>query len=475
MDILSIRQNLDSSLKKQKKDFKLLCLFCLIIILCGLFCFFKIFSLKRIFKDIDLYSVCKEKESKNNKDFLGRFLDNIFFLRDEIFYSSNTTMAQNLGEKDVKSGLATVFISNSNDESESLEESIDEQLKDIDLSAVENNFKKLSEKDKFFLGENSFLKVIKKFIKGEDSGLYEDFLPYAISIVFDDLLSLLPYFAVIIAVAILYSLVGHLSCDKGLNNIIHLVCFSTIAGVVIKIVLGLMNSSTNAISVVEGQMEAIFPIILTLITAVGGVVTASTFEPFLAILTSGITKLFSSFLVPIFIFSIVFGVVGNLSKNVKLEKFSKFFTSLFNCIVGVVFTVFMAFLTLHGLTVSTVDTISIKTTKYAIKNYIPIVGSYLSDGVSLILASSVLIKNAIGVGGLIVLFLCLFSPIIQIIVVQLLLKLTSAILEPICDKETPDFLYSISKSLNMLLVSLIAIGFMFLISVSILMCCSNLF
>lgn len=364
---------------------------------------------------------------------------------------------------------------NDSDVEQELSDNIDDQLKDIDFSGIENGFNKLSDKDKELLGENSFLKIVRKLINADDSNLYSNFLPYALSIIFEDLLALLPYFAVIVVIAILYSLVGQMSSDKNLNSIIHLVCFSAIAGVVIKIVFGLMSSATGAINIVEGQMEAIFPIILTLITAVGGVVTASTFEPFLAILTSGITKLFSSLLVPIFIFSIVFGVVGNLSKNVKLEKFSKFFSSLFNSIVGIVFTIFMAFLALHGLTVSSVDTISMKTAKYAMKNYIPIVGSYLSDGVSLILASSVLIKNAIGVGGLLVLFLCLFSPIIQIIIVQLLLKLTSAILEPVCDKETPDFLFSISKSLNMLLVSLVAIGFMFLISVSILMCCSNIF
>ena len=447
-------------LSLKEKDFlKKIFLFCLLFIVFSLFFVVKghTFACK---SNVDTF--CKSSLDKTND-------------------ISNKTICKNLDSKNFNCCVFQTKISNissriplSSSESEDLEDSIDEQLNDIDLSEIENNFNKLSEKDKALLGENSFLKLIKKFINAEDSDIYSNFLPYALSTIFEDLLSLLPYFAVIVAIAILYSLVGQMSGDKSLNSIIHLVCFGTIAGVVIKIVLGLLTSATNAINIIEGQMEAIFPIILTLITAVGGVVTATTFEPFLAILTSGITKLFSSFLIPIFTFSIVFGVVGNLSKNVKLEKFSKFFTSLFNSIVGVVFTIFMAFLALHGLTVSTVDTISIKTTKYAIKNYIPIVGSYLSDGVSLILASSVLIKNAIGVSGLVMLFLCFFSPIIQIVVVQLLLKLTSAILEPVCDKETPDFLYSISKSLNMLLVSLLSIGFMFLISVSILMCCSNL-
>lgn len=358
-----------------------------------------------------------------------------------------------------------------------LEDNINNQLNDIDFSQIDKIFSSLSDSSKNFLGENSFVNIVKKFINADDSNLYNNFLPYALSIIFDNLLGMLPYFSVIVAIAILYSLIGQFSNekDKSLNNMIHLVCFSVIAIIVTKIVFGLLTNATNSISLIQNQMEALFPIILTLITATKNVVTATTFQPLLAILSNGITKLFTAILVPIFIFSIVFNIVGNLSNNIKLEKFSKFFSSLFSWIVGIVFTVFVAFLTLHGLTVSSVDSISIKTAKYAIKNYVPILGSYLSDGVGLILASTTLIKNAIGVSGLVILFAVVFSPIIQIVIVQLLFKLISAILEPLCDKGTTEFLFSISKSLNMLIVCLLAIGFMYLISMSILMCCSNFF
>ena len=89
-------------------------------------------------------------------------------------------------------------------------------------------------------------------------------------------------------------------------------------------------------------------------------------------------------------------VVGKLSSNVKLEKFSKFFSSLFKSIIGVVFTIFIAFLTIHGLTSTSIDKLSIKTAKYALKSYIPILGSYLSAGVGFILLSTSIIKNAVG-------------------------------------------------------------------------------
>ena len=58
---------------------------------------------------------------------------------------------------------------------------------------------------------------------------------------------------------------------------------------------------------------------------------------------------------------------------------------------------------------------------------------------------------------------------------MLLLKLTSSIIETLGDEKISKFLFSAAKSLNMLIISLLAVGFMYLISLSILMSCSNIF
>ena len=365
--------------------------------------------------------------------------------------------------------------SNTDDIEQELEENINDQLNKIEFGEIEDLINNLDAQTKFVFSSNSFLDIVKKLITGEDTELFSSFVPYALNLVFSNILQYVPYFAIIIAIAIVYSIISGISSEKNksISLLINIVCFSAIAVIILSIILQLLKSSLQSIQVMERLMEIIFPIILTLITAIGSVVTASSFQPLLVVLSSGITKIFTVVLIPIFIFSIIFGIIGNLSKNIKLDKFSKFFSSLFNWIIGIVFTIFMSFLTLQGLTVSSIDTISIKTAKFAIKNYIPIVGSYLADGMGLIVASSVLIKNAIGISGILLLFSVVFLPVIQIAIVGLFLKLISAILEPVCDKEVPDFLFSISKSLNMLIVCLVAIGFMFLISVSLLMCCAN--
>lgn len=357
---------------------------------------------------------------------------------------------------------------------EELGDNIDKQLDDIDFSDLDGQLGNLGSNEQNFVGKKSFIDLVKSFVSGENEAAYSAFIPYALGTVFDFVLNYVPYFAVIIAVVIAYSLLSNVTDDGGgVGRIVYLACFGTVATIVLKLVLDVLHTSSDAIALMQSQMEAIFPILLTLMTAIGGTVSASTFQPFMAILSSGIAKMFSAILVPVFIFSIVFCTVGAISKNVKLEKFSKFFTSLFSWIVGVVFTVFVAFLSVSGLTSATADSISLKTAKFAIKSYVPMVGGYLSDGMSVIVCSSVLVKNAIGISGLILLIATVFGPIIKVGVLALLFKLTSAILEPLCDKELPDFLFAIAKALNMLVVCLLAVGLMYLISISLVMCCAN--
>ena len=87
---------------------------------------------------------------------------------------------------------------------EEIEENIDKQLSDIDLSALDGYINNLSDKEKLVLGNNSFFVVVKKFINAEDGDIYGNFLPYAVNIIFNNLLSYVPYFAIIIIFAICF-------------------------------------------------------------------------------------------------------------------------------------------------------------------------------------------------------------------------------------------------------------------------------
>lgn len=357
-----------------------------------------------------------------------------------------------------------------------LEETIYSQLENLDLAQIESVLKSLSEDQLDVFGVSNFGDKVKQIVSGEFAEGQKSIFSAVINLIFDDILSFVPLLASIIIISIICGFLSNLKSDnsgKGVGDIIHFVCYGVVISIVMAAVVNLIQLTGKTINGLQSQMEVVFPILLTIMTAIGGSMSVSIYQPAVALLSSVIMRVFTSVLMPIFIFSIVFTIISNLTSTVKLDKFTKFFQSTFKWIIGGIFTIFMAFLSIQGITASTYDGVSIRTAKYAIRSYVPILGGYLSEGFDVIMASSVLIKNAIGASGLLLMFSTIISPIVKIIVFILVLKLAAAILEPLTDPRISDFIYSVSKSLTMLIVMILGVAFMYLITVGLIMCTAN--
>ena len=366
------------------------------------------------------------------------------------------------------------------DEDKSLEDQIGEevagQIDGLDMSALENILKSIKDDDFKFFGGSGFGSLVKKIIDGEYSNDASSIFSALVNLVFEDVLEFLPILTTIVAVGILCGFISALKSGvsgKSVGDIVHFVCFSVIVVLVVKVVASMVSLTTSTLLMVQSQMEAIFPILLTLITALGGTVSVSLFQPTIALLSSGIIAIFTKFVMPIFIFSLVFSIVSNLTNAVKLNKFSAFFNSLFKYTIGFVLTIFTAFLSIQGIAANSHDGVSFRTAKYAIKSYVPVLGGYLSDGLDVILTSSMLVKNAVGVSGMILLFATIIVPLIKICAFILCLKLTAAILEPVADSKIANFVGGVSKTMSMLVVMILGVSFMYIISAGILMATAN--
>ncbi len=361
---------------------------------------------------------------------------------------------------------------------EILEESIGSQLDDLDFSELEEILASLGDEGQEIFGNESFVEKLKQILNGDLSDYNKSIWTSILNLFFEDVLSFLPVLSLVIAIAVMFSLVNASkpsSKNKSIGDVIHFVCFGAIIVLLVGYSVKMLTLTSNTLQSIKAQMDIALPILLTVLTAIGGVTSVSVYQPAVAILSGTIINIFTNILMPIFIFRLVFSIVGNLSNNVKLDKFASFFSSLFKWIVGGVFTVFSAFLTIQGITAGSVDGISFRTAKYAIKNSIPLVGSYLSDGLNLIVASSVLIKNAVGATGLVLLFSTIIVPILNLIVFMLSLKLVSAILEPITDSRISNFISMLAKSISLLIVLIIGCAFMYLIMTGMIMVSANFF
>lgn len=356
-----------------------------------------------------------------------------------------------------------------------LNQAIDDQLSNLDFSDFDDILKTMTSNEKSVFNSDSFLDKIKNILLDKTSIDFSSFSKAIFSTFSSSLINILPTICLIIAIGVLSSIISNIgySKDKSIAEVVHFVCFGIIVVVAFACVKDVIMLTNNALSSLKTQMEISFPILLTLMVSVGSTVSASVYQPVVAILSGSLMTIFSNFIMPLFLLCLIFNVAGNLSDNIKLNRFSDLFLSVFKWTIGLVFTLFSAFLAVRGITAGSYDGLSVRTTKYAIKSYIPFVGTYLADGLNLILTSSVLIKNSVGLAGLILLIATIISPISKILILKLGLSLSASILEPICDKKIPTFLTNISKCLSMLIATICVAGFAYLITIGLIMCTGN--
>ncbi len=345
---------------------------------------------------------------------------------------------------------------------EELEKNVDENLNDIDFSELVDFENKLGGN----VYEGGVTQLIKDILSGEYSGGFADTFNMLINMLGTSVKGFIPLLVTLIAVSIIFSIVNGLTSgfmSKSTTEIIHFVCYSAIIVLLMTEVTFLISDSVKAIQNMAKFMEIIFPIMLTLVTALGGIATTATYSPMMTVLSVGVTKIISIIVLPCFIATMALSIVGFISKDIKLNKLTKFFKSAGEVIIGVVFGLFTTFITTNGISGAITDNISIKSAKFAISSYVPVLGGYLSDGLDLAVASVMLVKNAVGVGGVILMLSIILSPVIKILVFSLGLKLVAGIIEPIGNKRMSEIVYAISKNLTLLVIAMLGMAFMFFI------------
>ncbi len=253
---------------------------------------------------------------------------------------------------------------------------------------------------------------------------------------------------------------AHTSADM-----IFLITYASALLPLIGVLIECFSSTKNCIYEMKTQMQLVFPIMLTLIAASGGTVSVAVCKPAVAFFTGTIVTVISSIMLPLTVTIIVLSMASNLTKELKISKFSAFFKSINKWIIGISISVFGLFLTLQGLTAATHDGIVRRAAKYAIGNGVPIVGGFLSGGFDLAVAGSVLIKNALGTLSIFLMISIIFEPLLLLISVNVLLRFPAAITQPFGESRISDFLGETADNLHYCSAGLLFTAFMYFLSI----------
>jgi stage III sporulation protein AE len=252
------------------------------------------------------------------------------------------------------------------------------------------------------------------------------------------------------------------------------VCFLLVAIFMVQDLTEHIALAQRTIDLLSGAMQNLFPLLLTLLAAVGGTASAAFFQPAVVAASGTMTSLIRNVTMPFAVGAAVLIILDHVSEKLHVSRLASLFKQMANWTLGVSFTVFIGVTMVQGLGTAAVDGVSIRTAKYAIDNFVPIVGGMFADTVDTLVGCSLLIKNALGTTGLMVLVGICISPMIQALCAVLIYRLSAAILQPVAESSIVDCLYDFSNVLMLLFIIQLSISAMFLLLIAQMLVVGNL-
>ncbi|WP_397376219.1 stage III sporulation protein AE [Paenibacillus sp. sptzw28] len=220
-------------------------------------------------------------------------------------------------------------------------------------------------------------------------------------------------------------------------------------------------------------MMAMVPLLLTLLATMGSVVTVSVLHPLIIFMIHAVGSMIYTIVFPLLFFSAVLHIASALTDKFKVTQLANVLRNFGVGLMGVMLTVFLGVISVQGATGAVTDGVTMRTAKFITGNFVPVIGRTFSDAADTVISASMLVKNAIGLAGVIILiFLCAF-PAIKILTLALIYNVSAAIMQPLGDSPIVDCLQTIGKTLIYVFAALAAVGLMFFLAVTIILTAGN--
>ncbi len=251
-------------------------------------------------------------------------------------------------------------------------------------------------------------------------------------------------------------------------------CFLLLAGCMAQDLGAHMRLTQDAVTGMADLMQSLFPLLLTLLAAVGGTAGAAFFQPAVVAACGTMTELVRSVSLPLSLAAGTATILSRLSPRMRLGRLCALLKTGASWTLGVGFTVFISVTALQSLGAAVADGVSIRTAKYAVDHFVPVVGGMFADTMDTLVGASLLIKNALGLTGLLMLLSAASVPMVQTLASAMAYRACAALLEPLSDDRASGCIQDFSDILMLLFVIQLSVGAMFLLLVAQMLVVGNL-
>ena len=227
----------------------------------------------------------------------------------------------------------------------------------------------------------------------------------------------------------------------------------------------MLQYGTQAVSRMTAVMEALLPVQLLLMAGLGNIKTAGLLQPSMLFVVQATAFFCSRFLLPLITMEFLLKLVNSFSDTYRLTGLAAFLRKVILSSISFSIMLFLAVLSMEGISGQAMDRMALRTVKYITGAAVPVVGGMLSGLMGTLVSGGLLIRNALGFAGLLVILLLTVVPALKILVLYMLYSFAAALLQPLGDSQMIALLEQAAGSFMLIfaVVALTSVLFFFMI------------
>lgn len=348
---------------------------------------------------------------------------------------------------------------------------------EIDLSRLEDSVRELNSEIDNAIPDLEFKDLVLSLVKGEFGYHPADLLGALFRYLFNEVLGNAALLGKLVVLAVIAAILQNISSafeKSTISRMAHVAVYLALLTLALGSFTAVLQTARTAVENMVIFMHAMLPVMITLLCAVGGFASAALLHPVIIIVLNATANLVQNIVLPLVFFSAILGTVSHLASGFSLSRLADFFRNIGLGIMGLLTTLFLGIMAIQGVAGAVAEGVAFRTAKYATGAFVPVVGKMFADAMEAVVGSSLLVKNAVGLAGLVVVFLIAVFPLLKIVTLLLIYKLAAALVQPIGEKQLSDCLNTLGNSMIGIFAVVAVCALLFFFSLAIMAGMGNL-
>jgi len=262
--------------------------------------------------------------------------------------------------------------------------------------------------------------------------------------------------------------------EESVGEVAQMVVSFVLAALVTRSLVETFGSARQAIESMNHFMLATMPVSIALLAGSGSFASAAFFQPMLIFCVHFVSNVVFLVVFPLVFLAAVLELASSMAPRYPLTRLASLARTAGLAVLSFALVVFVGVTAVQGTGRGIADGLALRTMKFGVGTFVPVVGKAISDAAETVLGASLLVKNAVGIAGLVVIALIAAFPAMKILAVSAMYSAGAAVMQPVGETPIIACLGALGRTMLLVFASVATVALMFFFAICILLAAANL-